>query len=676
MRHESGTDLTVIVGIAAAIGAGTEPPCVLTRIPHEPRQEYRAFMSTREVRARISWVTTVAAAWLGSAGFLILMSLRAPTALKLPGEVLVVAAFALVPLVVATVLVRSVPHHPASALLAATGLILICTNSVRDGVLGPFAGTWMLLYLPFAILLLVMPSGTAQSPRWHAAGWALTVVVLLSQACVAGEWILPAAAPIIQPAALVLLALFLVGLCTCAVAPVAHYRAADDRSRLQLRWMYVIGSALPLTLLLCWSSYLLWARPDLVAIGLMIIYLALPLGTAISLLRPTLIDIDRLAVVVVVAGLLVAGMLVVLSAGALLAGQPLVSWSPILAIGATAALTTTAALCFRPLHRLVDRMLFPERARTVAALSALGRDVDRGLAAPEEVERVLQTALRDPGAVVGIRRLGDAVLVRPDGSPFTASGPTTSIRARGEELGIIAVASGRAKPPGAAIARAAAPLVDAVRTRAILAHAREEVEASRERMLRAGYDERRRLERDLHDGAQQRLVALGMNLRVLQRSRAVDRDVASSIDSAVAELGIAVAELRRLAHGVRPSALDDGLLPALADLVRQVPHIVELDVQAADLPDAVATTAYFVVSEGVTNALRHAGASRVRVRVVSENEVLKVTVSDDGCGGAVARSGGGLTGLSDRVRALGGDLRLVSKVDQGTMIEAVLPCVS
>ncbi|MGB4136828.1 MAG: histidine kinase, partial [Microbacterium sp.] len=191
-----------------------------------------------------------------------------------------------------------------------------------------------------------------------------------------------------------------------------------------------------------------------------------------------------------------------------------------------------------------------------------------------------------------------------------------------------------------------------------------------------GYEERRRLERDLHDGAQQRLVALGMRLRVLQRATAPDDGVSDALDAAVAELGTAVAELRRLAHGVRPSALDDGLGAALAGLERLSPGIVELDVRAGELPDAVATTAYFVVSEAVANALRHSGASRVQVVVRHVDDVLRVRVADDGCGGASLRPAGGLTGLSDRVRALGGRLRVLSPSGDGTTVEATLPCAS
>ena len=137
-----------------------------------------------------------------------------------------------------------------------------------------------------------------------------------------------------------------------------------------------------------------------------------------------------------------------------------------------------------------------------------------------------------------------------------------------------------------------------------------------------------------------------------------------------------MAELRRLAHGVRPSALDDGLGSVLAELERLCPGTIDLDVRAGELPDAVATTAYFVVSEAVANALRHADADRIRVVVRHTDDELRVLVADDGRGGAIARATGGLTGLSDRVRTFGGRLRVDSEAGAGTTVEAVLPCAS
>jgi signal transduction histidine kinase len=203
------------------------------------------------------------------------------------------------------------------------------------------------------------------------------------------------------------------------------------------------------------------------------------------------------------------------------------------------------------------------------------------------------------------------------------------------------------------------------------------VKSSRARLLHAGYEERRRLERDLHDGAQQRLVSLGMSLRLAQRHLGDGSvDVDALLDESVASLGIAVAELRQIAHGLRPSSLDDGLAPALSSLAAKVPIPVSLDVCADALPDDVATTAYFVASEAMTNAVKHARPASIELRVVRSDGTVTVQIRDDGRGGAAVRAGAGLAGIADRVAAAGGWLSLDSPAGRGTLVQAVLPCAS
>jgi signal transduction histidine kinase len=242
----------------------------------------------------------------------------------------------------------------------------------------------------------------------------------------------------------------------------------------------------------------------------------------------------------------------------------------------------------------------------------------------------------------------------------------------------IGVLTASAETPPAVLretAAAAAGLVEVIRLRAELARALREVEASRLRLVQVGDSERRRLERDLHDGAQQRLVALGMSLRLAQRHPA-DVDVESVMDQAVAELATAVAELRQIAHGLRPTSLDDGLHAALAALTSKLPVPVVLDVQPAEIEEQLATTAYFVAAEAITNAAKYARASTIQVRVTQSGSEVSVRVQDDGIGGAKARNGSGLAGLADRVAALGGSLMLRSPAGAGTTLEAVLPCES
>jgi signal transduction histidine kinase len=204
-----------------------------------------------------------------------------------------------------------------------------------------------------------------------------------------------------------------------------------------------------------------------------------------------------------------------------------------------------------------------------------------------------------------------------------------------------------------------------------------ELRASRSRIVQAGYDERRRLERDLHDGAQQRLMALGINLR-LARDR-VGRDpqeAAELLDASLQELSEATGELRELARGIHPAVLTDrGLEAAIKGLAGRSPVPVEvLETPDDRLPTPVESAIYFVVAEALTNAARYAEAKRVMVSVVRRNGQVDIEVSDDGVGGADLDQGSGLRGLHDRVGALDGRLRVTSVGGEGTTLKASIPC--
>jgi signal transduction histidine kinase len=199
----------------------------------------------------------------------------------------------------------------------------------------------------------------------------------------------------------------------------------------------------------------------------------------------------------------------------------------------------------------------------------------------------------------------------------------------------------------------------------------EEVRASRARIVDATDAERRRVERDLHDGAQQRLVALAMRL---QLAKDASGSAGALIEEATTELQAAIAEVRDLARGIHPPILAEaGLAAALETLAERSP--VAVRVQAADVRyrPAVETTAFYVVAEALTNAARYAGATEVVVDVEQEGRSLTVTVTDDGRGGADLEAGSGLRGLVDRVAAVGGHLTVTSPIGGGTTVRADLP---
>lgn len=204
----------------------------------------------------------------------------------------------------------------------------------------------------------------------------------------------------------------------------------------------------------------------------------------------------------------------------------------------------------------------------------------------------------------------------------------------------------------------------------------EELRASRVRIVQAADAARRRIERDLHDGAQQRLVALAVDIR-LARSRVEAEPQAAGplLERLGDELSEASAELRELARGIHPAVLTErGLGPAITALADRAPVPVEIvEVPTDRLPVAAETTAYFTVSEALTNVAKYAKATQASVRVSNEDDALVVEIRDDGVGGARASTGSGLSGLADRVGACDGSLSVTSPPGEGTLVRAVLP---
>jgi signal transduction histidine kinase len=203
-----------------------------------------------------------------------------------------------------------------------------------------------------------------------------------------------------------------------------------------------------------------------------------------------------------------------------------------------------------------------------------------------------------------------------------------------------------------------------------------ELRASRARLVEAADGERRRIERDLHDGAQSRLVALAVNMRLARMRVSDGTDTAVLLDGSIDELGQSLKELRDLARGIHPAVLSErGLEPAVRALAARAPVPVDIVGDGAGrLPAAVETAAYFVVSEALTNVSKYAQARRATVRVERAAGQLVVEVSDDGVGGADATDGSGLRGLADRVAALSGTLEVTSPPGRGTRLRAQLPC--
>jgi len=219
-------------------------------------------------------------------------------------------------------------------------------------------------------------------------------------------------------------------------------------------------------------------------------------------------------------------------------------------------------------------------------------------------------------------------------------------------------------------------VVAVVRDVTDLRRAMRELTDSRARIVAAGDAERRRVERNLHDGAQQRLVTVALHLHLVKRKLETAPDeVPELVESAQTELTLALEEIRELVRGLHPRLLSDrGLEPALAGLAERALLPVEIvETPSERLPPAVEAAAYYLVAEALANAAKHSEASRVTVRVSANGACTTVEVVDDGVGGADAESGSGLRGLADRVAALGGELEVASEPGRGTAVCAELP---
>jgi signal transduction histidine kinase len=234
---------------------------------------------------------------------------------------------------------------------------------------------------------------------------------------------------------------------------------------------------------------------------------------------------------------------------------------------------------------------------------------------------------------------------------------------------IVSGGAGRPFPPGAE--QRIADFAELAGHALANARAREDLAASRARIVQAGDAERRRLERNLHDGAQQRLVSLALMLRLAARRHPDDDALAQAGE----ELSQALTELRELARGIHPAVLSErGLEPAVRAVADRAPVPVELNVSLSErLPDPVEAAAYYVVAEALTNVAKYARATEVTVGVERTNGHARIEVRDDGVGGAVPGSGSGLRGLADRVEALGGRLVIDSPVGAGTTLRAEIP---
>ena len=301
---------------------------------------------------------------------------------------------------------------------------------------------------------------------------------------------------------------------------------------------------------------------------------------------------------------------------------------------------------------------------------------------PRQLRNALARALRDPSLTLAYWLPDFHTYVDLDGKPVDPSqeeGRTATVLDRnGSRVAALVHDEALDDEPELleAVVAAAGISLENARLQAELQARLVELTGSRARVIDAGQKERQRLERNLHDGAQQRLIALSLQLSLLEQKVSEQPEVRAELDQARREIALSLEELRDVARGIHPAVLTGhGLKVALESLAARAPFPVRLTVDLDQrLPERVEVAAYYVVSESLTNIGKHAEARDASVRVARTDSRLVVEVVDDGIGGADTEGGSGIRGLADRVEALGGRLRIWTPRGGGTRVEAEIPC--
>jgi signal transduction histidine kinase len=607
--------------------------------------------------------------------------------------------------VVGFAIVRTQPRHPVGWLFLALSATILVSGPLeawiewgrlaRPGSLpgtGAVAAvndaTWIPWFVLIALILLLTPTGTYLSPRWRALGRVIvaagTVAFLLSLLKtdrfespfqdIKNPWAVPAIQP---PAAWVeygLVLLVAAGLVASGASLLLRWREAGGDDRRQLLWLALVVVPLPAFVVAAFVASNAGSSAGTVAAtgGFVVL---IPIAAGLSITRYHLYDVERIVArtttYVVLTLVLIGTYALIVWFGARGAQR----WSTSPAIAATVGALTVAAIAAparRAIQDLIDRRFNRRRYDAVRLVGAELADERAG----RDLEALFRRAFDDPSVAVaypGARMdtwVTDTGVAPPEMTEWVAVARHGRIVAR---IGYDpALTDAEVVSAGARIAAAE---LDNAGLRAELARRLADVESSRRRLAEAQRTERRRIERDLHDGAQQRLLALAMELRSAQLSGNDERMRQALSDGATAAQS-AVRELRDLANGLHPAALaDGGLRAALDDLARHSPVDVHLDVDVPRLDPALEFTAWLVIGESVVNAQKHAHATRVAVSVQQQDCQLRIRVRDDG-GGAANPNGPGLRGMRDRVEAAGGTLVIDSPPSGGTTIEVVLPCAS
>jgi signal transduction histidine kinase len=585
----------------------------------------------------------------------------------------------------------------------------------RDPLIGGGIAAWMQRWiwapgvtLPMTFLLLLYPDGHLPSKRWRPVAWLAGLAIVLQTVPVAlASWSLPGRfllrvdedVPPGAPASfetafavqvIAILLVFVIGIAS-AGSLVVRYRRARDEQRAQIRWFALAGAALVVAVIL--NSPLF----DIGGGWLFTVVFFIPAAAAIAILKYRLYDIDVVINKAVVVGVLAAfitivygGIVVGVGAAVGNAGSPVLS----------AVAAGVVAIAFQPVRhraqRLANRFVYGERATPYEVLSDLSERVGASYATDDILPRMARILAEATGATRAEVWLREGRVLRRRGSwPAEVEGASVPladddlpafddrtlvmpVRHQGEFLGALTLE----KPPNDPLTAAEEKLVADLASQAglVLRNAAliEDLRSSRQRLVAAQDEERRRLERNLHDGAQQQLVAMAVKLRLLENVIPKDPRAALEMTRQVgSEVGDALDNLRDLARGIYPPLLaDKGLPAALEAQARKAP--VPVTVHADGIRrygPQIEAAVYFVCLEALQNVAKYAEATKAVIHLSVDRGELRVEISDDGRGfdPSVTPMGTGLQGIIDRLAAIGGTVEVRSAPGAGATVAGRVP---
>ena len=635
---------------------------------------------------------------------------------------------------VGAVLASRAPKNPVGWLLMTVGLAFVATGASSEYLTylyettedppawGPIVGLVSnAMYLPMfgsvILLVLLFPSGDVPGPRWRrlpAVIVALVALATLAGVLMPGDMDLdvgsvenPVGIPGLKGvtdvmATVAWMSLIMVVAPLSIVGLVLRYRRARDAERQQIRWLAYVAAALAVVVLLALAVSVIVGEPyaeSLIAdvffiAGFVLIGIGIPVAMGVAVLQYRLYDLDlvvkKTVLYAIVAALLSALFVAVAVAIGWIAGRTDVG-----AAVAAGAIGLAFWPALRLARRLADRIVYGRRATPYEVLAEFSARVG-GSYGDEDVLPRMAKVLHDavgarsavvwlrvgtelrPAAVVPPEDVPDAVRVAGEVLPELPGDAATEVRDGGELLGALAVSMPPNDPMNISRERLVRDL--AAQAGLVLRNVRliEELRASRQRLVAAQDEERRKLERNIHDGAQQQLVALQVKQRLAEQLAVSDPEKAQQLLAQLQEeTQAALEDLRDLARGIYPPLLADrGLAAALESQARKVPIPVNLEADAVDrYPLDIEATVYFCALEALQNVSKYAKATNATVSIAQENGHLSFAVSDDGRGfdPDATRHGSGLQGMADRLAAIDGSLEVTSAPGKGTTVRGRIP---